>query len=82
MGVPQMLVLMQLPPESREFSTPRQLPHLTFEIAAQEFDGELERLRGLGFGPQVQRHLVIPLRAMCIKDPDGNEIQLVCKRAG
>lgn len=79
-GVPQMIVLVQLPPESGAFATPRQLHHLALEISPTDFDNEMERLKGLGFEVRAGKHPVIPSRTMYINDPDGNEIELICKR--
>jgi catechol 2,3-dioxygenase-like lactoylglutathione lyase family enzyme len=79
-GVPQMVVLKQLPPESREFGSPRQIHHLTFEISPKDFDGEMERLKGLGLSVRPGKHSVIPSRTISVDDPDGNEIELLAKR--
>ncbi len=78
-GVPQMIVLVQLPPESGPFATPRQLHHLALEIAPKDFDGEQARLKGLGFEVRSGQHPIIPSRTMYITDPDGNEVELICK---
>lgn len=79
-GVPQMIVLITLPPESSGFAAPRQLHHLALEISPTDFDAEMERLRGLSFNVQVGRHAVVPAKTMTVNDPDGNEIALICKR--
>ena len=79
-GVPQMIVLMPLGPESSTFASPRSLHHLAFEISASDFDSELERLKGLGYNVRVGRHLVVSAKTMYIDDPDGNEVALICKR--
>lgn len=79
-GVPQMIVLMTLPPESSGFASPRQLDHLALEISPSDFDSEMERLKGLGFSVRVGRHAVVPAKTMYVNDPDGNEVALICKR--
>ena len=79
-GVPQMVVLMQLPPESREFGSPRQLHHLIFEISPKDFDGEVERMKSEGQNVRLGKHLVIPARTLLLEDPDGNEVELIAKR--
>lgn len=79
-GVPQMIVLMGLGPESSNFASPRQLHHLALEISASDFDSELGRLKGLGYNIRVGRHPVVPAKAMYIDDPEGNEVALICKR--
>lgn len=79
-GVPQMIVLMALAPESSNFASPRQLHHLALEISPSDFDGELERLKGLGYNIRVGRHPVVPAKTMYIDDPEGNEVALICKK--
>jgi catechol-2,3-dioxygenase len=77
-GVPQLIVLVQLPPDADEFQKPRTLHHLAFEIAAEEFDAEQARLHGLGFQVRTGQHPVIPSRTMYLDDPEGNEVELIC----
>jgi catechol-2,3-dioxygenase len=79
-GVPQMIVLMPLGPESSTFASPRPLHHLALEISASDFDSELERLQGLGYKVRVGRHPVVPAKTMYIDDPDGNKVALICKK--
>ncbi len=79
MGVPQMVVLVQLPIDAPAFSLPRPLHHLALEIAPESFDSEKARLESLGFEVRGGQHPVIPSRTMYITDPDGNEVELICK---
>ncbi len=79
-GVPQMVVLVQLPPESATFATPRQLSRLALEISVTDFESELERLKALGYNVRTGKHPVVPARTMYIDDPDGNQVALICKR--
>jgi catechol-2,3-dioxygenase len=79
-GVPQMIVLQPLGPESSSFASPRQLHHLALEISSSDFDAELERLKGLGYRARVGRHAVVPAKTMYLVDPDGNEVALICKK--
>lgn len=78
-GLPQMVVLVQLPREAGPFVTPRALHHLALEISAGDFDEEQARLKGLGFEVRTGKHPVIPSRTMYISDPDDNEVELICK---
>jgi catechol 2,3-dioxygenase-like lactoylglutathione lyase family enzyme len=77
-GVPQMLVLVQLPAEAAAFQRPRPLHHLALEVAAEDFDAEKSRLEGLGFQVRTGQHPVIPSRTMYVDDPMGNEVELIC----
>lgn len=77
-GVPQMLVLVQLPTEAGPFQKPRTLHHLAFEVAPSDFDAEKVRLEGLGFQLRTGQHPVIASRTLYLDDPDGNEVELIC----
>ena len=77
-GVPQMLVLVQLPADAGPFQKPRTLHHLALEVAPEDFDAEKARLDGLGFQLRSGQHPVIPSRTLYLDDPDGNEVELIC----
>ena len=77
-GIPQMVVLVQLPPDSAAFSKPRTLHHLALEVAPEEFDAERQRLTALGFSLRTGHHPVLPSRTMYVDDPDGNEVEIIC----
>lgn len=76
--VPQMLVLVPLPPGAAEFSGPRTLHHLALELAPDDFDAEEQRLKALGYEIRYGQHPVIPSRTMYVDDPEGNEVELIC----
>ena len=57
--------------------TQRALHHLGLELAPEEFEGERERLEGLGFDVRLGEHPFLPVRGMYIDDPDGNEVELI-----
>jgi catechol 2,3-dioxygenase-like lactoylglutathione lyase family enzyme len=78
LGIPQLVVLVQLPPDAGPFQPPRTLHHLALELAPEDFDAEAERLRSLGFSLRSGKHPVLPSRTMYIDDPDGNEVELIC----
>ena len=78
-GIPQMVVLAPLSPGTPEFSGPRTLHHLALELEPADFDRERERLHGLGFAIRDGRHPVLPSRTMYIDDPEGNEVELICR---
>lgn len=78
-GIPQMVVLVQLPPDAGPFVPPRTLHHLALEIAPEDFDREKARLEGLGFTLRSGQHPVIASRTLYIDDPEGNEVELICR---
>jgi catechol-2,3-dioxygenase len=77
-GIPQMLVLVQLPAEAGAFQRPRTLHHLALEVASEDFEAEQARLEGLGFQVRSGQHPVIPSRTLYVDDPMGNEVELIC----
>ena len=76
--VPQMVVLVPLPPESKAFETPRTLHHLALELDPADFDTEEQRLKSLGYQIRYGQHPVIPSKTMYVDDPDGNEVEFIC----
>lgn len=78
-GVPQMIVIVQLPPEAPPFASPRTLHHLALEVAPEDFDAEKARLESLGYRLRSGQHPVIPSRTMYLDDPEGNEVELICR---
>lgn len=77
-GVPQMVVLVPLPPDAAEFTAPRTLHHLALELDPKDFDAEEQRLKSLGYEIRYGQHPVIPSRTMYVDDPDGNEVEFIC----
>ena len=78
-GIPQMVVLVPLPPDTPEFARPRTLHHLALEVGPEDFDGAEAHLRGLGYALRTGQHPVIPSRTLYLDDPDGNEVELICR---
>ncbi|HWE60255.1 MAG TPA: VOC family protein [Chloroflexota bacterium] len=76
--IPQMLVLVPLPPDAPAFTPPRTLHHLALELAPEDFDAEARRLTDLGYVLRTGRHPVLPSRTMYVDDPEGNEVELIC----
>ncbi len=77
-SVPQMVVLVPLPPGSTEFIKPRTLHHLALEFAPADFEAEETRLKALGYQIRYGQHPVIPSRTMYLDDPDSNEVEFIC----
>lgn len=77
-SVPQMLVLVPLPPQTGSFEAPRTLHHLALELDPADFEAEEQRLKALGYTIRYGKHPVIPSRTMYVDDPDGNEVEFIC----
>jgi catechol-2,3-dioxygenase len=78
-GIPQMIVVVQLSADAPAFTGPRTLHHLAFEIDPSDFFAEHARLTSLGFKLRAGRHPVIESRTMYLDDPEGNEVELICR---
>ena len=78
-GIPQMIVLVPLPPESPAFVPPRTLHHLALEVAPEDFDALHDRLVAQGYSVRGGQHPVIPSRTLYVNDPDGNEVEVICR---
>jgi len=76
--IPQMVVLVPLPPHTEDFIKPRTLHHLALELAPQDFEIEETRLKSLGYQIRYGQHPVVPSRTMYVDDPDGNEVEFIC----
>lgn len=77
-GIPQMIVLVPLPPDSPDFQPPRTLHHAAFEIAPDDFDAIERELREQGYEVRGGQHPVLPSQTIYVNDPDGNEIEIMC----
>jgi catechol 2,3-dioxygenase-like lactoylglutathione lyase family enzyme len=78
-GIPQMVVLVPLPVAAEGFQLPRTLHHLALEVAPDDFDAVNSDLRSRGFSPRSGQHPVIPSRTLYVDDPDGNEVEIICR---
>lgn len=77
-GIPQMIVLVPLPPNSPSFVQPRVLHHLAFAVDPEHFDLLEETLRDRGMQVRTGQHPVLPTRTIYVDDPDGNEVEIMC----
>ena len=78
-GIPQMIVIVPMPPEIAELAPGHQLHHLAFELPADSFDAQEQALRAAGYEPRGGTHPVLASRTIYIDDPDGNEVELICQ---
>ena len=77
--LPALVVLVQLPADAPAFAAPRTLHHLALEVGPGDFDGVRARLEELGFATRTGRHPVIPSRTLYVDDPDGTEVEIICR---
>lgn len=78
-GIPQMIVLVPKPAEILAEPAGNQLHHLAFELPEEQFDTQHEALKAAGFEPRGGKHPVLASRTMYIDDPDGNEVEFICR---
>ncbi|HEY8475346.1 MAG TPA: VOC family protein [Chloroflexota bacterium] len=78
-GVPQLVVLVRLPEDAPPFSAPRALHHLALTVAPEDFDPLRERLERQGYTLRGGQHPVLPSRTMYVDDPEGNEVEIICR---
>ncbi len=82
-AVQHQLVLALAPSGTPEFPTTRAhrlMRHYAIEIAPDAFETERQRLHNLGVEVRTGEHPFLPLKALYIDDPDGNEIELVTRK--
>jgi len=54
------------------------IDHIAFAISLADFDFEKKRLEQLGLRVYTSEHSWVHWRSLYIKDPEGNEVELVC----
>ncbi len=52
--------------------------HMAFEIATEAYDGWLAKLKAQGIEPFETEFENVQAKAMFIKDPEGNSVELIC----
>lgn len=77
-GIPQLIVLVPLPPDSPAFAPPRTLHHLAFAVQPADFDALLEQLQAHGLPIRSGQHPVLASRTAYTDDPEGNEVEFIC----
>ncbi len=78
-GIPQMVVLVSLPDDAPPFQPPSHLHHLALEVSPADFDTFKAHFEAEGLEVRDGKHPVIPSRTLYIDDPDGNEVELICR---
>ncbi len=59
----------------------RPLHHIGFEIDADDYEAERQRLETLGYQLRFGEHPFLPLRGIYLDDPDGNEVELIAPKS-
>jgi len=52
--------------------------HMTFIMPVPDHELERKRLEGLGLRMDAMNHEGIGKRSLCFRDPEGNEVELLC----
>jgi len=80
-GIPQMIVLVPKTEEIKARPSGYQLNHMAFELPVDEFDAQHAAFVAAGYQPRDGKHPVLASRTMYIDDPDGNEVEFICRAA-
>jgi catechol-2,3-dioxygenase len=59
-------------------ATQTTLDHLAFTIDRADFEAERRRLEALGLELELRTHAWVHWRSLYFRDPEGNEVELVC----
>lgn len=78
-GIPQMIVLVSKPTDLQSKPSGYQLHHLAFELPEAAFEAQHAALVKAGYQPRDGRHPVLSSRTMYVDDPDGNEVEFICR---
>jgi catechol-2,3-dioxygenase len=78
-GIPQMVVLVPKTEEVKARPSGYQLHHMAFELPEADFDALRDALVAAGYAPRGGKHPVLASRTMYIDDPDGNEVEFICR---
>jgi catechol-2,3-dioxygenase len=78
-GIPQMIVLVPKSEEVKAKPSGYQLHHLALELPENRFDAQHAALVEGGYEPRGGKHPVLASRTMYVDDPDGNEVEFICR---
>jgi len=78
-GIPQMIVLVPKPEEIKGRPSGYQLHHLALELPEDAFEQQCDALVAAGYQPRGGKHPVLASRTMYVDDPDGNEVEFICR---
>lgn len=78
-GIPQMIVLVPKNDEVRARPSGYQLHHMALELPEDAFEAQREAFVAAGYQPRGGKHPVLASRTMYVDDPDGNEVEFICR---
>jgi catechol-2,3-dioxygenase len=78
-GIPQMIVLVPKSAEIAGRPSGFQLHHLALELPDTQFEQQHAALVAAGYAPRGGTHPVLASRTMYVDDPDGNEVEFICR---
>ena len=78
-GIPQMIVLVPKTDEVKAKPSGYQLHHMALELPEDVFDAQHTELVQAGYQPRGGKHPVFASRTMYVDDPDGNEVEFICR---
>ncbi len=78
-GIPQMIVLVPKTEMVKVAPSGYQLHHLALELPEEAFDTQHAAFVAAGYEPRDGKHPVLASRTMYIDDPDGNEVEFICR---
>jgi catechol-2,3-dioxygenase len=78
-GIPQMIVLVPKSDEVKAKPSGYQLHHMALELPEDAFDAQHAALVAAGYAPRSGKHPVLASRTMYVDDPDGNEVEFICR---
>ncbi len=78
-GIPQMIVLVPKTDEVKAKVSGYQLHHIALELPEEVFDTQYTAFIAAGYTPRNGKHPVLASRTMYIDDPDGNEVEFICR---
>ena len=78
-GIPQMIVLVPKSDAVKAQPSGYQLHHMALELPEEVFDAQRAALVAAGYEPRGGKHPVLASRTMYVDDPDGNEVEFICR---
>jgi catechol-2,3-dioxygenase len=78
-GIPQMIVLVPKTEEVKARPSGFQLHHMALELPEGAFEAQHAALVAAGYQPRDGKHPVLASRTMYVDDPDGNEVEFICR---
>ncbi len=74
-----MIVLVPKTEEIKAKPSGYQLNHMALELPEEAFDAQHAALAAAGYQPRGGKHPVLASRTMYVDDPDGNEVEFICR---